>query len=364
MENLKENVSRMAVKMVTSTPFTVVKMIFLGLGLYYLDMMLDGKLGIGYLRERNCHPKLSTLTIPDVRLSNFYTKDLQFNYLEFEKRKYNTAFMGLWGNEAVTPFVWFGDEKSRIKIDIFPPKPYMTHIVSSLLHVFDGDVVLNFGKVCSLNGASFSRQPDELFLTFCSRSMNKDSIRTFRDIFKGLNSNEKQLFFKLLTACNVPAVIDAIAKSSFSNTELQKCIVEIGNENSLSFLLKLYSLQGNINDFIEKAGLDAGANWNMNVYNFFEKCWKDNITIECNNKYIDDCPSGRLQYGTLTLLVIFFPGILFAISEFSHHNYFRFGGYAETKEFGKHWPLVLKWIMIPIYASLMAPFLIVMTTVE
>ena len=362
MENFKERVSRTAVKIAASTPFTIVRMVFLGLGLYYLDMILDGKLSIGYLNERNCHPNLPKLTIPNVTLSNILTKGFKFNAQEFSKPKYQTAFMGRWGSEAVQPEVWFGDEESRIKIEIFPAKAYMTHIISSIMHVFDGDFDSNFQNVCSVNGASIAHQPDEIFLTFCAEHLTNDSITGFRGIFKSLNPKEKRLFRKLFTECNVPAVTDAIKQKNFTNMEGQKCLAVIGTDPF--FILKLISIQEKINMFIKGSGLGSESNWTNNIHGLFDKCWKNNITFECNNKNIDDCPSGNLQYGILTLLAIFFPGVLFAISEFSYYKYFRFGGYAEKKQLGIHWPLIVKLIMMPIYASLMAPFLIILTTIE
>ena len=100
MEELKEKVTKNIQKIVGSTKFAVFKMFVLGLGLYYLDMGLDGNLGLGYLNERHCHPKLPVFTIPNIKLSDFVTTDINFNYKEFRKPKYIKTFHGILGQRT------------------------------------------------------------------------------------------------------------------------------------------------------------------------------------------------------------------------------------------------------------------------
>ena len=88
MEDLKGKITNLIKKIVGSTKFVVLKMFVLGLGLYLFDVSLDANLGIGYLNERTCHPKLPVFTISNVKLSDFVTKDLNINIAVFRKNKY------------------------------------------------------------------------------------------------------------------------------------------------------------------------------------------------------------------------------------------------------------------------------------
>jgi hypothetical protein len=116
--------------------------------------------------------------------------------------------------------------------------------------------------------------------------------------------------------------------------------------------------------FIKEAGLDFRKNWQKNMYTFLEKCWIEEMVVECVNKNIDDCPFGNVQYGTLTLGAILFPGVLLAFSEFCFCKFFPFGGYMAERQLGKNWPLVMKCLAFPFYAIFMAVFLIILTTLE
>ena len=100
------------------------------------------------------------------------------------------------------------------------------------------------------------------------------------------------------------------------------------------------------------------------MYNFLEQCWTEKVVVECVNKNVDDCPSGNVQYGTLTLGAILFSGILLAFSEFYFYKFFPFGGYMTQKELGKNWHLVIKCLVLPFYAIFMGIFLIFLTTLE
>ena len=369
MEDLKERTNSFIKKIVGSTKFTVLKMFVLGLGLYLFDMGLDGNLGLGYLNERNCHPKLPVFTIPNVKLSDLATKDLKINSLEFRKPKYIKAFHGIWGKEQITDSVWFGDIGRRINIMLFPGNAFMGHIYSIISHVFGNDIPTSIRKICSFNNLSLDREPDELFLHFCDSSMTSESVDAFRAIFKGVNKKEKQLIFRLLKVCDIPAVIDALEQSSnifsvFGNNEVKNCINFVVEKDSSSLLLKLYIKRKSIALFIREAGLRLHSNWQHNMYYLLDKCWKENVVIECINKNIDDCPSGNLQYGTLTLGAILLPGILFAVSEFSYCRCFPFGGYTSCDDIGKMWPFYVKCFAFPFYAMFMSIFLIFLTILE
>lgn len=54
-----------------------------GFILHIVSIVLALRFGIENLKQRNCHPKLPTLSISDVRLSNYVTKDLEIDYSEF-----------------------------------------------------------------------------------------------------------------------------------------------------------------------------------------------------------------------------------------------------------------------------------------
>ena len=59
-----------------------IRLIF-GFLLHIVRIVLAFTLGIEYLKQKNCHPKLPFFSISDVRLSNYVTKDLDINYSEF-----------------------------------------------------------------------------------------------------------------------------------------------------------------------------------------------------------------------------------------------------------------------------------------
>jgi hypothetical protein len=228
MENFNDRITAKIKLVLSSTQFIVFKMLILGMGLYYLDMLLDGNLGIGYLTKRNCHPKLPAFTIPDVRISNYVTKDLDINYAELTKGKYIKEFQGIWGKESVVNSIWYGDEEHRVLIPIFPSTPYMAHIYAVILHVFEGNIKAKLPEICKFNQLSFVEQPDELFLHLCNRSMSRNAVETFKSIFDGLNGEEKVETFKLLKGCDISAVMDAIEEEMnvwnlLQNEEVLKC---------------------------------------------------------------------------------------------------------------------------------------------
>ena len=365
MEDLKGKITNLIKKIVGSTKFVVLKMFVLGLGLYLFDVSLDANLGIDYLNERTCHPKLPVFTIPNVKLSDFVTKDLNINIAVFRKEKYVKAYKGIWGKELLRNEVLFGDGGHKISIKLFPFGKWISSIFS---HIFGNDILTNFPKICNFNNLSLDREPDELFLHFCDRSMTTESVDAFQSIFKGLNTNEKYLIFQLLKVCNIPAVIDALENSNiftvFRNEEVKNCTNFVVQKDSSSLLLKLILKQKSIALFIKEAGLRSQSNWQQGMYYFLDKCWKENVVIECINKNIDDCPSGNVQYGMLTLGAILLPGILFAVSEFSYCKCFQFGGYTSCKDIGKMWPFYVKCFAVPFYVLFMSIFLIFLTIFE
>ena len=199
--------------------------------------------------------------------------------------------------------------------------------------------------------------------------MSQNATQSFQSIFKGLKGEEMVVVFKFLKLCNISAVINVIEEETnvwniLTNEEVLKCTSLIEAKDRISLSLNLFSKHEKITRFIREAGLSLNKNWQNSIYNFLTKCETEQVVVECINKNINDCPSGNVQYGTLTLGAILFPGILFAFSEFCYYMFFPFGGYMASRQLGKNWPLVLKCLAFPSYAIFMGIFLIVLTTLQ
>ena len=389
METLEKIFATHLKHITTSTTFTILKMFLLGLGLYYLDMALYGKLAINYLNQRGCHPQLPMITLNDINISNFVTEDFNINFEELKKDKYRKDVLDAWdiqakgdlskGKEVLPDSVLFGDDK--VKVTLIPSIPYSVPIRTIFLRVFGGVLdASNILNTCTINNLSITQQTDDLILHFCSHGKNTKSMDAFRAIFENFTSTEKELIVHLLISCDFSAVIES-DEQKYSIFELlilwskkdfwklldtedgKKCRRLIPEDVWLAISNKLLKKEKHIADFTFESGFKWDfSNWREVLHQLLNNCYQDEVNIKCINKSLDDCPWGYAQYGALTLITILFPGILFAISEFCFHKFFPFGGYMTSKCLGKNWPFFVKCSVMPFYAICMSIVFIIITT--
>ena len=123
----------------------------------------------------------------------------------------------------------------------------------------------------------------------------------------------------------------------------------MSNENTLS----LIGLATNDLDLLSSTGRSK----------FVSQCTHQSLHIECIDDTVDLCSHGHYYYGICILAITAVPGILFAVSDFMNFYGFTFGKLLGNPILRK-WPVIIKLIILPMYAVFMVPFIVVVTVLS
>ena len=433
-----------------------------GLILHIFSIVLTLIIAFNYLNQNNCHPKLPILNISDVRLSNYFTEDLDINYSEFYedgkcdntvetlsmfngsviksvkcldyydfdqlsgdfvldetfnyaksngnqtfnssskeamlnqiknrlksnyserfgdfenqtpklRNKYEKIYEKVVGEKSILESVAYGDGNKTTNIWFLTHDPYAYFMISAYIHVFDGNVVSNFGSVCKLNDIPLMlSNADKIVSSFCSVNFSdtiSNSIKSISKSIQDLSAEHKQIAINILTTCNVTEYLNALKNTNvfgilFPSGKIKGCYDLIPDYPTISMLRRIKSLKTSVESIVKETGLNFSSNWKEQIYEFLGKCHQDAVEIRCINEDIDDCSYGFLGYGTLTMLPIVLPGMLYAISDFCFHKYFRFCGFLETSQRRNNWLKCHTFLLLPVYAIFMGFILNLLIAIE